>query len=170
MKRLFYGKKYLFVLLTLLTMIVCGKSWALVIYDESHTGAQLDALVTAGEATYPSGRSVSLNGDRLDFLSSGAEDWDIMYRLPIVDAGEIVSDLYVNLTLDVTQVSGVSDWDFHAGISDGTNIVWILYEDVVNSYGVESLINPDYADRWRETPTSYSYTYQNTVGSRIIEP
>ena len=161
-------KKFLFfIVLVFLTTTVSGESWALVIYDESHTGAQLDALVTAGEATYSSGRSVLVNGNRLDFLSSGANDWDIMYRLPIADAGEIESDLYVSLTLDATDLSGVGDWDFHAGISDGNNILWIMYLSVDNNYSVDSVVNPDYTTTWREVGASGpgGYTYRNTMGN-----
>ena len=148
---------------------------AALVYSGSYTGAELDALVTAGQASYPSGRTVALTGSRLDFTAEGGGALDIVYRLPIADAGDVVSDLDVTITADVAALT--RDCDVWLGVSDGTNAIAMGYFDN-NDGTVYSIPGTDYG--WRITgadPTElnrgvshvFPATFQITFGTSTAD-
>ena len=98
-----------------------------VLFDGTFTGAEMDALVDSGDATYPTTRTVATMGSRLDF-GVGTEYGEIIYRLPIAAPKLNRSGLMVNLTLDWELVAlGIGedpqDNDISVGVSDGLRII-----------------------------------------------
>jgi hypothetical protein len=143
-------KKTILVLLSVgLFLALAINAWAKIIYNASYTGAELDALVTNRNASYPSGRTVTVTGSRLDFLSTGAEEGDMLYRMPIASAGDIPYDqLSVSLTLDVEKLHELpedstknNDFDVVAGIFVGSTRLWFTLGDIGNDYVVFCSIN-----------------------------
>jgi len=142
-------KTFLALLSVGLVLALVTNAWAKIIYNASYTGAELDALVTSGDASYPSGRTVTVTGSRLDFLSTGAEGGDMLYRLPIASEGDIPYDqLSVSLTLDVEKLHEFpedptknNDFDVVAGIYVGSTRLWFTLGDIGNDYVVFCSIN-----------------------------
>jgi len=142
-------KTILVVLSVVLVLALATNAWAKIIYNAYYTGEGLDALVNSGDASYPSGRTVTVTGSRLDFLSTGAEEGDMLYRLPIVSAGDIpYNQLSVSLKLDVEKLhefpddpTSNNDFDVMAGIFVGSTRLWFTLGDIGNNYVVYCSIN-----------------------------
>ena len=89
------------------------------------TGADLAGL----QASFPSGRDVAVTGTRLDFLATGGAESDILYRLPIINAGELSATDGVTITLEVDWTALSADNDFGIALSDGNQMVGAMLGD-----------------------------------------
>jgi len=93
------------------------------LFDGTYTGAELDGLVNAGDATYPAADLHDVTGTRLD-LSPAAYGGDpavVLFRMPIIDAGDLagLTNFIVDITIDYVNLTG-GDNDFGVAVSDGT--------------------------------------------------
>lgn len=99
-----------------------------VLFDQSYTGADLNAFPSDGPApsTAPSGRTLLLNGTTLIFTDQGGAELDVLYRIPAVAAGVVdpSEPLRVTITMDEqTPTFPDGDDDFGVAISDGTDFI-----------------------------------------------
>ena len=84
---------------TLLILALGSVLRAEILFNESYTGADLFELPDG--ATAPSGRVVTLFGDVLEFTDEGGGELDVLYRVPVVDAGRLNGSELVKVTITV---------------------------------------------------------------------
>jgi len=106
------------------------------LFNECYTGAELDSLVTSGDATYPNTDINNVVGSQLQLSGSGGAA--VLYRLPLLAAGELagLADLKVTVTLDFEQLSG--DNDFGLAISDSARVLGAMQGNQPTNWSIDS--------------------------------
>jgi cytoskeletal protein CcmA (bactofilin family) len=127
----------------ILAFLVGPQAWADVLYDRGFTGAELDAEVTAGNATYPASDNRAVIGTNLQLSPVGfsGDPAVVLIRMQVIDPGVLsgFEDAVATVTVDWIQMT--DDNDFGTAISDGGWAIGSLQGDQPSNWSMDS---PDF--------------------------